>query len=408
MDGLTRERFAAQDTVCRSGDPGDCAYVIEEGCVEVLRGEGADQRLVAVLSEGAMFGEVALLDRQPRTATVRALVPTRLVRIERDHVEQLLVRADPVIQHLMRLLLARFRNAFGVSAISDRAVAPVGDAVYALAQDRDLQAAAVRTLSLARDLSHALEADQLELYYQPLVTFGDGALAGFEALLRWHHPKLGLISPMEFIPLAEKTGLIHRTGLWVIERALSDWLDLRKLWPDGETGQISINLSAPELSGEQIVETIQGCLQRHGIAHRELRVELTETIVIRSLDVVSGTLARLRQEGIGIALDDFGTGYAGLDYLQTLPFSCIKIDKTFVQQLNTSERSFHIVLSALELARELGMTTVAEGIEAQSIADQLQAMGCTYAQGYFYGRPMPKAQVAAWLDGHRARFGQAV
>jgi len=261
---------------------------------------------------------------------------------------------------------------------------------------------------LARDLSHALEADQLELYYQPLVTFGDGALAGFEALLRWHHPKLGLISPMEFIPLAEKTGLIHRTGLWVIERALSDWLDLRKLWPDGETGQISINLSAPELSGEQIVETIQGCLQRHGIAHRELRVELTETIVIRSLDVVSGTLARLRQEGIGIALDDFGTGYAGLDYLQTLPFSCIKIDKTFVQQLNTSERSFHIVLSALELARELGMTTVAEGIEAQSIADQLQAMGCTYAQGYFYGRPMPKAQVAAWLDGHRARFGQAV
>ena len=404
MDGLTRERFAAQDIVCQFGDLGDCAYVIEEGCVEVLRGEGSDQRLVAVLSEGAMFGEVALLDRQPRTATVRALVPTRLVRIEREHVEQLLLRADPVIQHLLRLLLARFRNPFGASNGPELAVPPLGDAVYAMAQDRDLQAAAVRTLSLARDLSHALDANQLELYYQPLITFDDGALAGFEALLRWHHPKLGLISPMEFIPLAEKTGLIHRTGLWVIERALSDWLDLRQLWPNGETGQISVNLSAPELSGEHIVETIQSCLQRHGIAPRELRVELTETIVIRSLDVVSGTLARLRQEGIGIALDDFGTGYAGLDYLQTLPFSCIKIDKTFVQQLNTSERSFHIVRSALELARELGMSTVAEGIEEQGIADQLQAMGCTYAQGYLYGRPMPKAQVAAWLAGHRARL----
>ena len=404
MDGLTREHFSTQDTVCRLGDPGDCAYVIEEGCVEVLRGEGTDQRLVAVLSEGAMFGEVALLDHQPRTATVRALVPTRLVRIERDHVEQLLIRADPVIQHLLRLLLSRFRHSFGLNPGSYPQAAPLGDAMYALAQDRDLQAAAVRTLSLARDLSHALEADQLELYYQPLVAFGDGALRGFEALLRWHHPKLGLISPMEFIPLAEKTGLIHRTGLWVIERALLDWLDLRTLWPDGESGQISVNLSAPELSGENIVETIQNSLQRHGIPPRELRVELTETIVIRSLDVVSGTLARLRQEGIGIALDDFGTGYAGLDYLRALPFSCIKVDKTFVQQLQTSERSFHIVRSALELARELGMSTVAEGIEEQAVADQLQAMGCTYAQGYLYGRPMPKAMVPAWLAGHRARF----
>jgi EAL domain-containing protein (putative c-di-GMP-specific phosphodiesterase class I) len=134
-------------------------------------------------------------------------------------------------------------------------------------------------------------------------------------------------------------------------------------------------------------------------------VELTETIVIRSLDVVSGTLARLRQEGVGIALDDFGTGYAGLDYLRALPFSCIKIDKTFVQQLQTSERSFHIVRSALELARELGMTTVAEGIEEQAVADQLQAMGCTYAQGYLYGRPMPKARAGEWLAGHQARFG---
>ena len=398
MDGLTREIFAPLEVVCRAGDPGVCAYVIEEGCVEVLRGEGGDQILVAVLSEGAMFGEVALLDRQPRTATIRALVPTRLVRIERDHVEELLLRADPVIQHLLRLLLARFRNPFGAGNGTGQEAGRVGDGVYAEQQDRDLQAAAVRTLSLARDLSHALDASQLELYYQPIIAFSDRSLAGFEALLRWHHPTMGLISPMEFIPLAEKTGLIHRVGQWVLERATADWLDLREICPTGRACQMSINLSAPELGGDHIVDAITSSLARRGIPAHELRVELTETIVIRSIDQVSLALERLRAAGVGIALDDFGTGYAGLDYLQTLPFSCIKIDKSFVQQINASERSLHIVKTALELARGLGMTTVAEGIEDQVIADQLKAMGCTYAQGYHFGRPMPKSAVAAWLQ----------
>ena len=401
MDGLTREIFAPLGIICRAGDPGDCAYVIEEGCVEVLRGEGEDQRLVAVLSEGAMFGEVALLDRQSRTATIRALVLTKLVRIERDHVDELLLRSDPVIQHLLRLLLARFRNPFGAGIAPGQNQAQeagqVGDAAYGVQQDRDLQASAVRTLSLARDLSHALEADQLELFYQPIIAFGDRSLVGFEALLRWHHPRLGLISPMEFIPLAEKTGLIHRVGQWVLERATTDWLTLRGLCAVGQACQMSINLSAPELGGEHIVDAITSCLSGRGIPAHELRVELTETIVIRSIDQVSRALGQLRAVGVGIALDDFGTGYAGLDYLQTLPFSCIKIDKSFVQQINTSERSLHIVKTALELARGLDMTTVSEGIEDQGIADQLKAMGCTYAQGYHFGRPMPKSAVAAWL-----------
>jgi len=324
-----------------------------------------------------------------------------LVRIERDHVEQLLVRADPVIQHLLRLLLARFRNPFGAGSGLGQGpgqeAGQVGDAAYGEQQDRDLQASAVRTLSLARDLSHALDADQLELFYQPIIAFSDQSLAGFEALLRWHHPKIGLISPMEFIPLAEKTGLIHRVGQWVLERATADWLDLRGLCPVGRACQMSINLSAPELGGDHIVDAITHCLSSQGIPAQELRVELTETIVIRSIEQVSLALGQLRAAGVGIALDDFGTGYAGLDYLQTLPFSCIKIDKSFVQQINTSERSLHIVKTALELARGLGMTTVAEGIEDQLIADQLKAMGCTYAQGYHFGRPMPKSKVAAWL-----------
>ena len=204
-DAFDRQRFDTNELVFQWGDIGDSAYVIEEGCVEVLAGGGTEPTRIAMLSTGAMFGEVALLDRQPRTAAVRALVPTRLIRIDRSHVEELLLRADPVIQYLMRLLLARFRSthdAAGLQQQSSARKALAADAVDTI----DLHHAAVRTLSLAQDLSDAINLQQLELYYQPLIAFDQLTMVGFEALIRWNHPTLGLVSPAEFIPLAEKPG----------------------------------------------------------------------------------------------------------------------------------------------------------------------------------------------------------
>lgn len=403
-ESLPRERYAAGQIICRTGDPGHCAYVIEEGCVEVLRDDGAGERLVAVLSEGSMFGEVALLDRMPRTATVRAMEASSLVRIERDHVESLLVRADPVVQYLLRILLARFRNPFGVVP-ARRAVLADGAGGSALLDDVALQAAAVRTLSLARDLSHAIDDQQLELCYQPLLSFRDMSLVGFEALVRWHHPRLGAVSPMEFVPLAEKTGLIHRTGRWVLQRAIRDWPELKAhCVADGDLPPfVSVNLSAPELGRSEVPAAIARQLEQAGIPTPELHIELTETEIIHSVDVVSASLDTLRRMGFGVALDDFGTGYAGLDYLRSLPFTCIKIDKVFVQQMHTSERAMQIVKSALELATQLGMSSVAEGIEDARTASDLAGMGCTYAQGYFFGRPMPKEQIGPWLEVFRQR-----
>jgi len=396
VNGLNREQFDTHQTVFRTGDYGDAAYVIESGCVEVLAGAEDAPRRVAVLAEGAMFGEVALLDRLPRTATVRTLMPTSLVRIDRAHVEELLVRADPVIQYLLRLMLERFRNSSGT-----RGESTSEDPQPA----RDLHSAAVHTLSLAHDLADGIDHNQLALYYQPILQLQDNVLVGFEALVRWKHPKLGLISPDEFIPLAEKTGLIHRVGEWVLQRAVADWDALRPLCTDDAQHQafLSVNLSAPELCGAGIVERVQAHLAAHAMSAQSLRIELTETVIVSSLEAVSSTINGLRALGIGIALDDFGTGYAGLDYLQTLPFSCIKIDKVFVQQMHGAERSFQIVKSALELSRQLGLTTVAEGIEDLATAAILRAMGCTYAQGYFFARPMPLQDVPAWAQGFAAQ-----
>jgi EAL domain-containing protein (putative c-di-GMP-specific phosphodiesterase class I)/CRP-like cAMP-binding protein len=396
---FTRETFEPHDTVFRAGDPGDSAYLVESGQVEVLLELNGEFRQVDVMGPGALFGEIALLDRLPRSGTVRALEPTVLMRIDRSFVDELLQTTDPVIQYLMQLLLERIRN----ERSRKQGAAPLqGQPVLTASVSRDglrgaepakvsspLHSAAVRTLSLSRDLSEAITGRQLELHYQPIVHLLTGHLAGYEALVRWRHPTQGLIRPDEFIPLAERTGLIHPVGRWVLGQALADWPELRTLCRSAETPFVSVNLSAPELSAEGVADSVLGRLEDAQVAAGELRIELTETTVIGNLEPVTLVTQALRRAGVGIALDDFGTGYAGLSYLQDLPFSCLKIDRAFVSQMLTTDRSMHIVKLALELSRWMGMSTVAEGIEDEACARALTEASCTYGQGYHFAKPMP-------------------
>ena len=402
LDSMNREKLDGHCIVFRAGDSGDAAYVIESGCVEVLINQNGEEKRIAVLSKDAMFGEIALLDGKPRTATVRTLVPTVLLKIDRLHIQELLHRSDPVIQYLLKLLLERFRSSNPGLKPLHTATAPedLAEPLPLPPKDTDYHATAIRTLLLVHDLSKAIDTGQLVLFYQPIILMEDHSLAGFEALVRWRHPTLGLVSPVEFIPLAEKTGLIKRIGQWVLNQAAKDWKELRTFCDcdDKQTPFISINLSSPELFEPNIVESIQSIMAAHNVPMDELRIELTESILISNLSQVSAALKRLRAQGVGIALDDFGTGYAGLDYLQNLPFTCIKIDKSFVQQMDGSARSLQIVRSALELSRLLGMTSVAEGIEDEDTAKALGQMGCTFAQGFHYGKPMAISKIAAWQD----------
>lgn len=395
MSALTRETLEADVRVFSAGDAGSCAYVIEEGCVEVLREHNGDLRRIAVLSKGAMFGEVALLDQQTRTATVRTLVPTRLQRIDRNDIAPLLADADPVIQHLLNLLLSRFRHANALLP----AVGPEALAVEAEdAGDEDIRTRALRSLSLNSDLGAAIAGDQMLVFYQPLVDLKHGGVVGVEALVRWAHPQLGLLNPTEFIPIAERTGTIQQLGRWVLDRACGDYPALRALARPADQADfhVSVNLAAPELCSDGVVELVREVLAAHRLAATALRIELTETCVIADRERVEAALTALRADGVSIALDDFGSGYAGLDYLRTLPFSCIKIDLRFVQQLADSDRSYQIVQSALTLARALGLSAVAEGIEDAATAERLRELGCDVGQGYLYSRPVPLAELDAW------------
>lgn len=426
---LNLEHFQSNEVIFRVGDPGDSAYVIESGSVEVLLGREPAHHRIHVLQQGDLFGEIALLDGKPRSATVRTLTPTRLVRIQREHVQTMLLKSDVVVQYLLQVLLDHVRRATaanqtlrsregmimasvnlllaerGVSALTlaqiDDASAVSGKLVLREQQGDEadkLNVSAFKALTLAQSLSEAIDDDQLVLHYQPIIRFKDRKLAGFEALIRWRHPVLGMVRPDEFIAVAEKTGLIHRIGRFVLTQAILDWGQLRSLCSadEGHPAFMSINLSAPELCQAGIVEQVESALKEQAMDPAELRIELTETAMISNLEVISSVAERLRSMGVGIALDDFGKGYAGLDALQSLPFSCLKVDKAFVDRMHASPRSTQIIRSTLEMARLLGMTTVAEGIEDQATCGVLEEMGCVYAQGYHFARPMPVDAVKDW------------
>ncbi|MER7277202.1 bifunctional diguanylate cyclase/phosphodiesterase [Dactylosporangium sp. NPDC000244] len=255
-------------------------------------------------------------------------------------------------------------------------------------------------LLLLGDLRRALEAgDQLTLHYQPKVRLDDHGLSGVEALVRWQHPTRGAIPPAEFIPVAETTGLINRLTLYVLRLALTQeraWLDA------GLSIPVAVNLSPRCLLDAELVRHVTGLLDEFGVPARLLRLEVTESAVMANPVQATATLTELHDLGIHLSIDDYGTGYSSMAYLKQLPVDELKVDRTFVQHMDIDQDDAILVRGAIELGHNLGMTVVAEGVEGTAHAAALLELGCDIAQGYHYARPMPGADVAAWLRTHTA------
>jgi EAL domain-containing protein (putative c-di-GMP-specific phosphodiesterase class I) len=241
--------------------------------------------------------------------------------------------------------------------------------------------------ALELDLRSAINRGQFELYYQPIWRVDSVSLTGFEALLRWNHPEQGQISPLNFIPLAEETGLILPIGEWVLRTACNQ----AAKWP--EPVEVSINLSPGQFKSSNLVQTIINVLGSSGLSPRRLVLEITETALLCNETAVLATLHQLREMGVQIALDDFGTGYSSLAYLRSFPFDKIKIDRSFVRDMLRREDCKAIVEAIASLAHKLNMTTVVEGIESQAQLDLIKAQGCDECQGFLLGRPVPKSEV---------------
>lgn len=383
FDELDREVFAAGEQIFKVGDAGDCAYLIEQGAVEVFVMDQGMERLVCSMGKDEMFGEVALIERQPRTTTVRATEKTVLIPIRRRLLDGLLEKSDPILRYLLRVILERFRNKRGSSAEH----APGGEASPAQSiRQSALKGQATQQLSLALGITRALAHDEFELYYQPICSLADSSTAGFEALVRWHHPADGVIQPMDFLWFAEQTGLIHDLGLWALERACRDWPTLRQ-YTNYEFPFVSVNLSPVQLTGESLVDDVRAIIARHNIPTTELKLELTEAVMIEHTEIALQILNRLTELGSSLALDDYGTGHSGLDHLQRYPIGTLKIDRAFIEPMLDSAQSMAIVHSSIRLAHSLGMNVVAEGVEAEAVRKKLLELGCDFGQGWHFGRP---------------------
>jgi diguanylate cyclase (GGDEF)-like protein/PAS domain S-box-containing protein len=260
--------------------------------------------------------------------------------------------------------------------------------------EETMHASAVQLLEMETDLRRALERAELELHYQPIIDLRSGTLVAFEALLRWNHPQRGMIAPMEFIPLAEETGLIVPIGNWVLAAACRQMAEWRARF-DGKAPQwVNVNVSGKQLNDAGLIDAIRTVLDETGVPGKALKVEITESVLMENPEATNGLLGRLRDLDIGLCIDDFGTGYSSFSYLHRFPIDTLKIDKSFVGRMGVNTEEFEIVRTILTLAETLGMGSVAEGVETADQVLQLRLLDCQYVQGFHFSRPVPAADAA--------------
>ncbi len=256
--------------------------------------------------------------------------------------------------------------------------------------EMDARMQARRRLEL--DMRQALARREFVLHYQPQLNLGNQRLTGCEALLRWRHPEQGMVSPADFIPLAEEIGLIVPIGEWVIRQACRD----AAKWPG--SASVAVNVSPAQFKSERLVETIMSALASSGLPPSRLEIEITEGVLLQESERTLRTLHRLRALGLRVSMDDFGTGYSSLSYLRSFPFDKIKIDRSFIKDLSVKPDGDAIIRAIAGLGKSLGMTTVAEGVETEDQMSRIRAEGCTDVQGYLVSRPVPVEEIHALLS----------
>jgi diguanylate cyclase (GGDEF)-like protein/PAS domain S-box-containing protein len=263
--------------------------------------------------------------------------------------------------------------------------------------DRAMRARSVERLSVENDLRRALERDELRVVYQPIVSLRDGSIASVEALLRWEHPKRGLVLPADFIPVAEESGLIESIGRWVLSAACNQAAAWHSLRPDSRPFGIAVNLSVRQFTQRALEAIVAQALTESGIEPSSLCLEITESVLLDEPDGVAETIRRLSRLGVRFVLDDFGTGYSSLAYLAGLPIDGLKVDQSFVKSLGSDERSTAITTAIVRMAQALSLEVIAEGVEAPHQLQALRVLRCELAQGFYFHGPLPARAVSELL-----------
>lgn len=425
--------FDTDEFIFREGDPGDCAYIIESGMVEVTLDKDGRKLVMATLTKGDILGEMAIIDRLPRSASARAIVPTDVMAIPLDYVSQKIEQSDPTVRMFLRLAMARYRDlnarlgrvfeglslgqlndegdGFAASTMELKSLIPqflemhkrIDSAVTKPTQSDSGAIFGEKTLEITKllvtedkMLQAAMTKKEFRLHYQPIVDLSNNKIVGCEALVRWSHPSGELLLPSRFLTHVENSDLIIDLGYWIAEQAC-DFQS--RLCNDFQHDIfVAINLSGKQFEDQFLVPSLADIMDKTGARRERIKFEVTESLLIDNPELATQSLHQLKETGAKLAIDDFGTGYSSFSYLHRFPFDTLKIDRVFVSAMARSEKSNQIVKSLVNLSHDLGMDVVAEGIETEQEAELMRGFQTAFGQGFYYSKPVNETEFVKLLQ----------
>lgn len=391
-----RTVYPKGSVIFREEDLRDNAYIVESGVVEITTTRNGKQVPLVRLGKGEVFGETALLGDGPRSATAIAVEDTEVFTISPRLLRDRVMGLDPLVGLLMSLLVNRYRQWRFVSPEVAENIGAVtndtddGNGVLGADFLQDLQQqknTALDELRMSQEIIRAIDNREFVPYLQPIVTLPDQKLVGFEALIRWQHPERGMVAPNSFIAVAERTQVVRTLDMLMLRYVCEILPDLQKT--AGDDVYVTVNLSGAYFDDNTIVDDIRRVLHDTAANPAHIVVEVTESALMNEPAVAEQVLAEIKALGLRIALDDFGTGYSSLGYLHRFPIDILKIDRTFVRDIDSNRKSLDVVRAIVSLARTFNLKIVGEGIEDGSQIEALAAIGCDYGQGYFFSKPVP-------------------
>lgn len=378
-------QFKKNERVFKVGDTAHCAYIIESGIIG-LYAKNKDDEQIASLGKGELLGEMGVIDDTNRAVSAYAETDLELLVIDREQITKRLENSDPIIRGVMEVLLRRIRNMLHDNTFDGKSNIKANNIVTE----------GMHKIRFEKELFRAIENNEIVNVYQPMVDLENGSIAGFEALSRWNHPEKGMVSPFEFVTLAEESDVIITMGLKIFNSACGKLAAFQKR--RDELGSnlpplfMSINVSAVQLTSKDFLKKIKAITKKYQIEPKNIKVEITESLVV-DYKQVQGWIDECHALGFKLSLDDFGTGYSGFQHLLELDFHTIKIDQAFVMSMKTNHKSLLMLEIICDMAKRMNMSIVAEGIEDLDSANSLSEMGVNYGQGYYFFKPMSPEKI---------------
>ena len=434
-----QKSFDSGEYIFKEAEPAECVYLIDSGRVEISLERDGRKAVIDTINEGEIFGEMALVDQLPRSASARAIIPTTVTEIPLNYIRQKITQSDPTIRMFLRFFMARYKDLdTRVSEVLETLSLPqaetlVGDDGSKTMELRSLASQLVEmkgridtaitkpseeghntpyseeTMEISKVLlteemllRSAIANKEFSLQYQPIIDLVNMRIAGCEALVRWKHPSGELLLPSRFLSQIEKTDLMIELGYWIAEEAcrfqnrIFSQLDYDLF--------VAINLSGKQFDDQLLIQSLDKIIDNTGASRERIKFEITESLLIDNPELATESLNQLSDIGVKLAIDDFGTGYSSFSYLYRFPFDTLKIDRVFVSSMSQSAKSEQIVKSLINLSDNLGIEVVAEGIESERELGMLREYNTAYGQGFYFSKPVNESDFIELLREPQAKL----